>query len=119
VRFMGFVEDTATFFATADVLCLPSRWEGLPFTLLEGMMSGLACVATAVGDMPEALGEAGVLVPPNDPGSLARALDQLVRSPDRRMALGLAAHERVCTSYSMGSMVEATARVYEKALAVG
>jgi len=117
VRFVGFVEEMEGFLHGVDILAVPSVSEGLPFTLLEGMMSGLPCVATAVGDMPQALGEAGVIVPPNDPSSLARALDELVRSPDRRMALGLAAHERACTRYSMRSMVEATARVYKAALA--
>jgi len=117
VRFVGFVEDVGAFLATVDVLCLPSRWEGLPFVLLEGMMSGLPCVATDVGDVPEALGQAGVIVPPNDVGSLAQALDDLVRSPDRRLALGRAAHERVRTLYSVRSMVESTTRVYEDALA--
>ena len=117
VRFVGFVEEMEGFLHGVDILAVPSVSEGLPFTLLEGMMSGLPCVATAVGNMPQALGETGVIVPPNDPSSLARALDELVRSPDRRMALGLAAHERACTRYSMRSMVEATTRVYENALA--
>ncbi|HSH61955.1 MAG TPA: glycosyltransferase [Acidimicrobiales bacterium] len=117
VRFMGFVEDTAAFLAAADIFCLPSRWEGLPFALLEGMMSGLPCVATDVGDVQEVLGDAGLTVPANDVASLARALDELVRSPDRRMALGRAAHERVRTRYSLGSMVSSTTAVYEQALA--
>lgn len=117
VRFMGFVEDTAAFLAAVDIFCLPSRWEGLPFALLEGMMSGLPCVATDVGDVAKVLGDAGVTVPANDVASLVRALDELVRSPDRRMALGRAAHERVRKRYSMRSMVESTAAVYREALA--
>jgi len=117
VRFAGFVDDVGTFLDEADVLCLPSLSEALPFALLEGMMSGLACVTTAAGGMPEALGDTGVIVPVNDVGSLARALDELVRSPDRRMALGRAAHDRVRANYSLRSMVESTTRVYEAALA--
>ncbi len=117
VRFAGFVEDMSDFLAEADVLCIPSLSEALPFALLEGMMSGLACVTTTAGDMAEALGQAGVIVPANDVASLTLALDDLVRSPDRRMTLGRAAHERVRTNYSLESMVEYTTRVYEDALA--
>ncbi len=116
VRFVGFVDDMAAFLSNADVICLPSRWEGLPFALLEAMMSGAPCVATAVGDMAEALGEAGLIVPPDDVMALTQALDRLIRSPAQRQALGRAAHERVRSHYSLRSMVEATSEVYRLAL---
>lgn len=116
VRFLGFVDDMATFLARADILCLPSRWEGLPFALLEGMMSGLPCVASGVGDVPEVLEGTGLIVPPNDVDALTEALDELLQSPGRRMALGRAAHERVRSRYSLDSMVESTARLYQDAL---
>jgi len=116
VRFVGFVDDVGALFAEVDVLCLPSRSEGLPFTLLEGMMSGLPCVATAVGGMPAALGHAGVIVPADDVGALAGALGGLIRSANRRMVLGRTAHDRVCARYSLQSMVDATDRAYQEAL---
>ena len=116
VHFAGFVKDMAAFLATADILCLPSRWEGLPFVLLEAMMSGLPCVATDVGNVGEALGDTGVLVPPNDVAALTEGLDQLIRSPERRGALGRAAHERACTRYSLRAMVDSTTAVYREAL---
>jgi glycosyltransferase involved in cell wall biosynthesis len=116
VRFLGFVDDMAGFMASADILCLPSRVEGLPFALLEAMMSGLPCVATAVGDVPTAVDGTGFVVPPGDVDALADALDELVGSPARRQALGRAAHERVCACYSLESMVDSTVRVYQEAL---
>lgn len=119
VRFMGFLDDIDTFLAGADILCLPSRREGLPFALLEGMMSGLPCVATDVGNVSQALDGAGVVVPPNDVGALADALDELIQSPQRRDILGRAAHERARSRYSVETMVESTSAVYQEALAAG
>ena len=117
VRFAGFLDDIDSFLAAADVLCLPSRREGLPFTLLEGMMSGLPCVATDVGNVSQVLDGAGVVVPPNDVGALTDALDELIQSPERRNALGRAAHERARSRYSVSTMVESTSAVYREALA--
>lgn len=116
VQFAGFIDDTAALLAGIDILCLPSRWEGLPFVLLEAMMSGLPCVATAVGDVPEALGHAGVVVPSDDVAALVEALDRLIHSPEQRHALGRAAHDRVCARYSLQKMVDSTVSVYEEAL---
>jgi glycosyltransferase involved in cell wall biosynthesis len=100
-----------------DIFCLPSRWEGLPFALLEAMMAGLPCVAARVGDVPEALGAAGALVPPDDLESLIEAVRDLVRSPARRRELGAAAHARAVERYSVDRMVAETADVYEGVLA--
>ena len=51
-----------------------------------------------------------------DVHALTEALDDLIRSPGRRLALGLAAHERARSRYSVGAMVSSTAAVYQEAL---
>jgi glycosyltransferase involved in cell wall biosynthesis len=117
VELRGFVEDMPAFHAGLGAFCLPSRWDGLPFALLEAMMSGLPCVASDVGDVGLALDGAGLVVPPEDPAALAEALRVLAESPARRRELGLAAHQRAKERYTVETMAAETARVYEDALA--
>jgi glycosyltransferase involved in cell wall biosynthesis len=117
VELRGLIEDVSAFLAELDVFCLPSRWEGLPFALLEAMMGGLPCVASDVGDVASALGEAGIVVPPGDIDALVQALKHLIASPDARRLLGAAAHARATQRFSVEGMVESTTRVYDEALA--
>ena len=60
----------------SDMFVLPSRTEGLPRAILEAMARALPCIATNVGGIPELL-DAGVLVPPNEPGRLAEKMSGL------------------------------------------
>jgi glycosyltransferase involved in cell wall biosynthesis len=116
VHFPGWSNDTTRFLSQLDVFCLSSRWEGLPFSLLEAMMLGLPCVTTTVGDVPAATAGVGVLVGPEDPAALARELRALSGSYARRRALGTAAHERARTHFSVGQMVQSTMSVYDELL---
>jgi glycosyltransferase involved in cell wall biosynthesis len=80
VIFTGQVNDVHPFYANADVFVLPSHSEGSPNVLLEAMAANLPIVATAVGGVPEMLAdhESALLVPPNDPPSLATAISSLL-----------------------------------------
>ncbi|MHB8893952.1 MAG: glycosyltransferase [Candidatus Geothermincolia bacterium] len=77
--------------AAADVLCLPSLREGCPNVLIEALACGVPVVASAVGGVPELLGnpECGLMVPPGDPQRLAAALEAaLTRDWDRAIIAG-------------------------------
>ena len=112
VRFLGFVRDVGQVLAAADVLALPSRTEGLPMAVLEAMAAGLPVVASAVGSLPEVLGEgAGWLVPPGDVGALRDALGQLT-DPGRRQSVARTARARVEARYGARAM----ARTYRERL---
>ena len=113
VRFLGPVDDIERFLSEVDVFCLPSRFEGLPFALLEAMMAGKACVAADVGDVAEALGSGGIVAPPEDPQALAWALGALADA-ERRDLLGLAAHRRAVDAYTLDRMIDRTAEVYRE-----
>src|SRR5439155_12168007 len=86
----GYRPEAARLMPAFDVYCQPSRFEGMPVSLLEAMALGLPAVATAVGGVPEVAtdGEDAVLVPPGAPDAMAGALVDLLRDPRRRRALG-------------------------------
>lgn len=93
VEWAGAVDDTASHYRAADIVVAPSRWEGLSLVMLEAMASGAALVASAVQGV-EAVGDAGILVPPEDHEALARALDSLLGDDARRLAFGERARRR-------------------------
>lgn len=78
------------------IFALPSLAEGMPLSLLEAMASGLACIATPVGGVPEVLedGITGLIVPQGDVRALASALEMLASDAELRVSLGCAARER-------------------------
>lgn len=80
VRLLGNRRDAKALIAAADAFCMPSRWEGSPLALHEALTAGRAVVAAATGGIPELMGfgEAGLLVPPEDPSALAAALRRVL-----------------------------------------
>ena len=115
IRFVGFV-DPSSFLDEIDLFCLPSRLEGMPVALLEAMMAGLPCVATAVGDVG-LLEPAVVTVAPEDPAALCRALAALAADPAERRRLGEAARALVLDRYEVSRMVEEVLGLYAAAVA--
>jgi glycosyltransferase involved in cell wall biosynthesis len=93
VMLTGFRTDIPQMLAALDIFVLPSRYEGLPYTLMEAMASGCATVATEVGGNRDLIqsGSTGILVPPSAPRALADALLRLAERPDERERLGRAA----------------------------
>ncbi|MDD1634595.1 MAG: glycosyltransferase family 4 protein, partial [Methanomicrobiales archaeon] len=81
----------------ADIFVSTATSDGTPVSLLEAMSSGLPCIATAVGGVPEWVqdGENGLLIPPGNPEALAVGILRLVRDPDLRRSLGTRARETV------------------------
>lgn len=69
-------EELEALFAQADVLVVPSRWEGFGLIAVEGMRAGLPVVASAVGGLPEVVqdGITGLIVEPNSSQALVQAL---------------------------------------------
>jgi glycosyltransferase involved in cell wall biosynthesis len=87
-----------SFYEEADVVCLPSRAEGVPMTLLEGMAHGLPVLATRVGGIPDLVDEAsGVLVAPGDVAGLADAIATFASDRPARGRMGEAARRRAAT----------------------
>ncbi len=97
------------------IFTLPSRWEGLPYVLLEAMQAGTPVVAAAVGGVGDVLthDRDGLLVPPDDPEALAAALATLLNDAALRALLSGAAAERV-KEFSLDRMLSATIRCYDE-----
>jgi glycosyltransferase involved in cell wall biosynthesis len=103
--------DIPRILAALDVLVMPSRWEGLPMTLLEAMAMGKPIVATAVGGIPDVIadGQEGLLVPAGDHKALTSALRRMVTDAALRVRCGARARETLLARYD----ARRTAGAYE------
>ncbi len=115
VRFLGHREDVPRLLAAADMLVLPSLYEGLPNVVLEAMRFGKPVIATAAPGTTEVVahGETGLLVPLNSFQEMARAIRALVDDPARAQALGQAGRARVDAEFTVSSMIDQFANLYE------
>jgi glycosyltransferase involved in cell wall biosynthesis len=110
--------DVPQLLASSDVFASSSHREGLPLAVLEAMMAGLPVVATSVGDIPNVVtDETGVLVPPHQPQQLANALEDLLRNPEKRQAMGKAARQRAVNEYSVDAWMKKHLALYQNVLA--
>jgi glycosyltransferase involved in cell wall biosynthesis len=91
---LGVRRDVADLLATADLVVVPSRWEGQPLIVQEALRAGAAVVATDAGGTREVTGDAAVLVPPDDAPALADAVERLLDEPAERQRLRAAALAR-------------------------
>jgi glycosyltransferase involved in cell wall biosynthesis len=113
VELVGFRADPAPDLRAADVVIIPSRYDGMSLILLEAMACGAAIVATRVSGTC-ALAGAGVVVPVEQPVSLACAVDALLADPARRRQLGNAARSRAVESYSLGRSIDGTLGLWQE-----
>jgi glycosyltransferase involved in cell wall biosynthesis len=112
----GSMHNLEALYPLLDVFLLPSWNEGLPMALLEAMSSGVACVASDVGDVGEAIEGAGVTTPPGDENALVDILQQLVTQEDKLKELGRKARVRVLERYNLDIWGERTLAVYRTIL---
>lgn len=92
VSLIGSRTDVPELLAAADLVVLPSRWEARSLLAQEALRIGVPLVATAVGGVPELVGDAAELVPYANAEALARAVARLLGDPaerDRLAAAGL------------------------------
>ncbi|MDZ4805730.1 MAG: glycosyltransferase family 4 protein [Candidatus Eisenbacteria bacterium] len=119
VTFAGWREDWQAIVAAFDIFVhVPTQPDPLPLVVLHACRLGRPVIATPMGGIPEIVGEegeAGVLVPASDAGSLARALTPLLHDPARRASLGAAARDRMM-QFSWGAMRITLSAAYERVL---
>jgi glycosyltransferase involved in cell wall biosynthesis len=117
VRVLGYRDDPGALLAAADVSVMPSLREGLSFAILEAMGHGHAMVVSDGPGNPEAVGDAGVVVPAGDVAALTRALAELAADGGRRADLGRRARERVARAFTADALRAGVRAAYERAAA--
>jgi glycosyltransferase involved in cell wall biosynthesis len=118
VHFAGLVKDMTSLYPAIDILFMPSRFEGLPLTLLESMAMEIPAVASAVDGIGEIVdnGNDGILVPSGDAAGFERELDRLVSRPEVIRSLGIAARAKVTENFSCERMTAAVETLYRQYL---
>ncbi len=101
VRFAGYVPNSFEALRQFDLFVLPSRTEGCPIVVLEAMAMGLPVVATRVGGTPELVvdGKTAILVPPDDPSSMAEAILKVLTTPGLARQMGELGRKRAFESF--------------------
>ena len=110
LRMLGYRTDIPALLAAADIFTLPSRFEGLPMSVIEAMLTGLPVVATNVRGPAEQVidGVTGLSVPAGDATALGSALRRLVRDPDLRARMGQAGRQRALDCYDEAKVLSHT-----------
>jgi glycosyltransferase involved in cell wall biosynthesis len=115
VRFLGRRGDVPALMAAADVVVVPSLWEGQPLVVQEALRAGRPVVASRTGGIPELTGDEGaLLVPPGDATALAQAVLSVLDDPAGAARLAAAATERARTLPGAGDVVDSVAALYER-----
>jgi glycosyltransferase involved in cell wall biosynthesis len=115
VRCTGWLSgaDLNAYYETADVIVVPSRWEGFGLIAVEAMRAGLPVIATRVGGLAEIVehGVTGLLVEPGSPAALREA----IRAPDdlQLKAMGEAGRERFLRLFTLDRMHDQLTSLYQ------
>ncbi len=114
VHFLGVRTDIPDVLAAMDVFVLSSDWEGNPLAVVEAMASGLPIVSTAAGGVPELMenGKEGFLLQVGDLRGLSDSMIALLKSPETRRSLGIAAARRA-RDFDVSVMIGAYEELYE------
>jgi glycosyltransferase involved in cell wall biosynthesis len=117
VRFLGQRADVPVLLGGADVVVVPSVWEGQPLIVQEALRLGRPLVAARVGGIPELTGEdAAVLVPQGDAAALAAAVELVLSDPGLAAKLGAAAAQRAGELPSTADAVDSVTDRYHRLL---
>lgn len=118
VTLLGQRQDIPVLLSAADVVTLTSRWEGLPYSLLEAGAMARPAVAAAVNGVPEVIlhGVTGLVVPAGRPEAIAEAVLTLLNDPSRARAMGLAAQQRVRETFDVRRTAEEVMGIYQEVI---
>jgi glycosyltransferase involved in cell wall biosynthesis len=114
VRLLGHRTDVPDLLAAADVVVLTSQWEARALIAQEALQAGRPLVATAVGGVPDLVGDAALLVPYGDPEALATAVGTLLDNPELAKRLSEAGRARAATWPDEPHVIDAVIAVYRE-----
>lgn len=117
VTLLGHRTDIADLLAGADLAVVTSDWEARQLFAQEALRAGVPLVATAVGGIPDLVGDAAVLVPPGDVDAIDEAVRGLLADEDRRATLARRGTARAATWPTEADTVATVVAVYRELLA--
>lgn len=112
VTLLGHRADVADLLAASDVVVLTSLWEARALVAQEALRAGRPVVATAVGGLPDLVGDAALLVPPRHPGAVAAAVQRILDEPDLAAELVTRGLDRSRTWPDTAGMIAMLAQTY-------
>jgi glycosyltransferase involved in cell wall biosynthesis len=113
VTLEGRVDSPVDAYHAGSIVALSSISEGFPYTVVEAMACGRTVVCTDVGGVKEAVGPAGLVVPPRDSAAFAAACLRLLRDDSLRHMLAARARARILAYFTLDHSLAAYARLYE------
>ena len=120
VDFTGFVrrDELPELYRQYDVFALPSQTESFGLVFAEAMSCGLPIIGTFVGGIPELVRHEidGILVNPAKPGEIRESLETMLNNPEKRIAMGIAARQRIEEKYSWRVIAAQYLECYQKVL---
>jgi glycosyltransferase involved in cell wall biosynthesis len=119
VIFTGRRNDIPNIIAFLDIVIVCSRYpDSLPTVVLEAMAMGKVVIGSNIGGIPEMIvnDKTGILVPPNDPEALTKAILGLINQPDKIKEMGIKARERIKLKFSIEKNVEMVRNLYQEIL---
>jgi glycosyltransferase involved in cell wall biosynthesis len=121
VHFLGFKNpfELADLYHDADLFILPTFAEALPSVITEAMMCGTPLIATAVGGIPEQIGQYGMLVQPGDVDGLVDAIYRALDQKADLIARGKERSDYAMRKFSCEAMIKKHIDLYEELLLTG
>ncbi len=115
-RMLGFVKNVQAVLSAADVLVLPSRWEGFGLVASEAMAAGLPVVGTHVAGLRDVVvpGRTGLLVEPEDAVALVDAIETLAQDRRLRERMGAEGKRRALGLFDINANVATHEALYEE-----
>jgi len=114
VHLVGFLPDAPRYLKAFDIFVLPSLKEGLPYTIMEAMSTGLPVVASRAGGIPDLVtdGKNGLLVESKNSKALADTLEKLIKKPEEIKRMGNESLKIMRNRFQLQDMVEKTSNLY-------
>jgi len=118
VLFSGYVADSSLVYLAADVLLMPSRFEGLPMTLLESMAMGLPVVASRLDGIAEVIDDPddGLLAPPDNANLFVDHVSALISNRELAMGIAIKARAKIECRFSVERLTAAVESIYDRHL---
>lgn len=119
IHLTGYRTDAAQVLAACDACILPAiKREGLPKSIIEGMVHQVTPIVTNTGGSPELIeaGVSGLIIEAGSAQAISEAIEYLARNPRKNRNMGVAAQARIQRDFNITTTVEQTLELYRKLL---